>query len=418
MEFDKVNQMKIVHIATTDFGGAYKATERIQACMRLYGVDSQIIVRSRSLNTDTIEAVNTPLKKLFSKSRNLCNLLLSHGEVVTDLLGIDITKREEVRNADVIVLHWVNSFLSTATVRKLAELGKPIIWVMHDMWVFTGGCHYDANCGRFQSGCGHCPFLPYSWEKDISSWNWRRKQKLFRDISLSFVAISRWERRCAVSAGLLGKRNVIWIPNPINIDIFKPMEREELRRKYRVDNKKVILYGADKATGNKTKGFQHFLDALKEIDDEQYIAVCFGRTSGKEYTCLNNIRMVFLGNIREENELAEWYNVADVFVAPSLQEAFGYTVCEALSCGTPVAAFAVGGIMDQVEHKKNGYLADVRDVRGLAEGIVYCCENRERLGAAAREHVVENNAYSVVGEQYHSLCEALLSEENQYGRHK
>lgn len=402
--------MKIVHIATTDFGGAYKAVERIQECMRAYNLDSDILVRSRFFDTETTEVINTLLKKLLSKSKNLFNLLLSHGEIVTDLFGTDITKHPKVKEADIIILHWVNSFISSAGIRKLNRLHKPVIWVMHDMWPFTGGCHYDAYCERYMNECGQCPFIRYKRKRDISFRNLRNKHKLYSDINISFVAISMWEMQCARVSKPLQNKSISLISNPVNTDIFKPLDRNAIRKRLGIAEKKIILFGADKAIENKTKGFRYLLEALWHIDGTQYVAVCFGQAPERERVNLPNMELIYLGNIRDESVLAQWYNAADVFVAPSLQEAFGYTVCEALSCGTPVTAFAVGGMLDQIKHERNGYLAKLYDCQDLAEGIVYCVGNRERLGHAARERVVLNNSYRVIGEQYYQLCRKVSEE--------
>ncbi len=398
------SKMKIVHLVTTDFGGAYKAVERIQECLKTSDVESEILVRSRIFPTGTKEVMNTPVKKVVSKTRNFINLLLSHGEVVTDLLGADLTKRAEVREADVIMLHWTNSFVSAGTVRKLAKLHKPIVWVMHDMWVFTGGCHYDGYCGRYETGCGKCPFLSKRKEKDISRYNLEQKKKLFDDIDIAFVAISSWEKDCAQRSIPLRGKSISRILNPVNTDIFRPLDREALLAGQGLGSKKIILFGADKATENPTKGFSYLLKALSRIDGEKYMAVCFGKAPESGRAKLPNIEIRYLGTVYDEKVLAKWYNMADVFVAPSLQEAFGYTVCEALSCGTPVTAFAVGGILDQIIHKENGFLAKLYQDVELAEGIEYCAQHRERLGTAARAHVVEHNSYSVIGGQYAELC--------------
>lgn len=402
--------MKIVHIATTDFGGAYKAVERIQGCMRTYGLDSEILVRSRFFDTDTIEVIDTPLKRLISKGKNFCNLLLSHDEVITDLFGADITKHPKVHEADIIILHWVNSFISATSIRRLKRLQKPIIWVMHDMWPFTGGCHYDAYCERYMNECGQCPFIKHKRKRDISFWNLQNKHKLYSDVNISFVAISMWEMQCARASKPLQSKSISWISNPVNTDVFRPLDRNAIRDRLDIAEKKIILFGADKALENKTKGFRYLLEALQYIDGTQYAAVCFGQAPEGDRVSLPNMDLIYLGNIRDESILVQWYNAADVFVAPSLQEAFGYTVCEALSCGTPVTAFAVGGMLDQIEHQRNGYLAKLYDSQDLAEGIVYCVGNRERLGHAARERVVSNNSYRVISEQYYQLCRQLLEE--------
>lgn len=404
--------MKIVHVVTTDFGGAFKAVQRIQESIKLYGVQSDILVRLRSFDSDTIEVINTPIKRLLSKIKNFLNILQSHGEIITDKFGADLSEHFMIKNADVIVLHWVNSFVSDNTVRKLSQLRKPIIWVMHDMWVFTGGCHYDAYCGGYEAECIQCPFIGNHIKRNVAYRNLKEKERLYHEIDISFVAISEWEKQCALKSQPLKEKNIIQISNPINTDIFCPLSRDELRRKYDIPDKKVVLFGADKALQNTTKGFQYLVKALKSLDGEKYLAVCFGKAPEKKKVLLENIEIRYLGTIVDEKKLVEWYNMADVFVAPSLQEGFGYTVCEALACGTPVAAFAVGGILDQIIHKKNGYLAKLYQTEELMQGIVFCAENREKLTAFAREYVVLNNSYEVIGMQYCKLFEERLDVQN------
>lgn len=399
--------MKVVHLSTTDFGGAYKAVERIQSCLRLYGVESKILVRSRFFDTETTEVINTPLRRFFSKSRNLLNLFLSKGDVVTDLFGTDMRHNQDILDADVIVLHWVNSFISDRSVRQLMELGKPVFWVMHDMWPFTGGCHYDLYCESYKSDCASCPMVKKQRLRNISAFNLKRKRNLFASMNITMIAISRWEQRCAQESFPLKGKKVIWISNPLNTDIFKPTDdQQELREQYKIpEGKKVILFGADKALENATKGFSYLVEALRRMDGSKYVAVCFGKAPEKDRIQLPNIDIKYLGTIQDEKKLAAWYSLADVFVAPSIQEAFGYTVCEALACGTPVTAFAVGGMLDQIDHRENGYLARLYDVEDLAEGIEFCAENTKTLGKRARETVLERNSYEVIGKKYKEVLE-------------
>ncbi len=405
--------MKVVHLSTTDFGGAYKAVERIQSSLQLYGVESKILVRSRFFDTETTEVINTPLRRFFSKSRNLLNLFLSKGDVVTDLFGTDMRHNKDILDADVIVLHWVNSFISDRSVCQLMELGKPVFWVMHDMWPFTGGCHYDLYCESYKSDCASCPMIKKQRLRNISAFNLKRKRNLFASMNITMIAISRWEQTCAQESFPLKGKKVIWISNPLNTGIFKPMdEQQELREQYKIpEGKKVILFGADKALENATKGFSYLVEALRRMDGSKYVAICFGKAPEKDRIQLPNIDIKYLGTIQDEKKLAAWYSLADVFVAPSIQEAFGYTVCEALACGTPVTAFEVGGMLDQIDHRENGYLARLYDVEDLAEGIEFCAENKKTLGKRARETVLERNSYEVIGKKYKEVFECCGGEE-------
>lgn len=402
--------VKVVHLSTTDFGGAYKAVERIQGCMRLYGIQSEILVRSRFFETKTTEVIKTPFQKFCSKTRNFFNLLFSHGEVVTDLFGINLKCNPTIQGADVIVLHWVNSFISAKSVRQLASLGKPILWVMHDMWPFTGGCHYDLYCERYKEGCGQCPMLKRQRKKDITSFNLHNKKELYCSENVAFVAISKWEQACALASLPLKEKQIYWISNPLDTEIFSPVRAtQDMKVQYGISQEKqIILFGADKATENTTKGFKYLVGALKQLDGTKYSAVCFGRAPEKDRIQLPNIEIIYLGSIVDESVLAKWYSIADVFVAPSIQEAFGYTVCEALACGTPVVAFAIGGMLDQIVHCENGYLAELYNVEELKQGIEYSASHTESLGRRARELVLERNSYEVIGKKYKEVLERVV----------
>lgn len=409
--------MKVVHLSTTDTGGAFKGTWRIHECLQGQNVESCVLVRSKFSSSDTVEVIDSFGKKLFSKMRNAFNLLYSKGQVVSDIYGAHLNKIPQIIDADIIFLHWVNSFVSAQTVIDLLKLNKPIVWVMHDMWVFTGGCHCDEECGKYEVGCGQCPLTNSFDANDITHRNIMKKAKVYADSNITFVALSNWELACARKSIALQNCNIIKIPNPLNLNIFCPLEREYYQKQKQqviphLFQKKIILFGANKAIEDKNKGFNYLVESLKYLDSQKYCLVCFGgETSKQEIKMPDNMDMISLGVIHDEHELAVWYNIADVFVAPSMQESFCYTVCEALACGTPVAAFGVGGIVDQVEHMRNGYLAKIRDAYDLAIGIQFCVENRGKLTRRARNGVVDKNNYNEIGKRYVELCNNLLKKD-------
>ena len=325
-----------------------------------------------------------------------------------------MNKIPQIVEADIIFLHWVNSFVSTQTVIELLKLNKPVIWVMHDMWVFTGGCHCDEECGKYEVGCGECPLLNSHDINDITHRNIKEKAKVYADSNITFVALSDWELSCAQRSMALQDCKIVKISNPLDLNLFCPMKRKYYQKQKQkmlpaLLGKKVILFGANKAIEDKNKGFNYLIESLRYLDPQKYCVVCFGcEVQKQEIEMMISMDIIYLGMIYDEHELAVWYNVADVFVAPSLQESFCYTVCEALACGTPVAAFATGGIMDQIEHMKNGYLAKVRDVYDLAKGIEFCIENRDKITKNARNGTLQKNDYAKIGEEYAQLCSNIL----------
>lgn len=399
--------MKVVHLSTTDSGGAYKATRRISESMQSCGIQSEILIRTKTYrDTNGIDYFSNDFSRIISKIKNVGNLLLSEGEIVSDYFGTDITKHPLVSEADVVFLHWVNSFVSYDVVDKLQFLGKPIIWVMHDMWLFTGGCHCDQYCGKYELGCGNCPLLKKQIENDISKKNFTRKQKMFHNGNICIVGPSKWIVSCAQNSLITNRQRIERIPNPIDTRKYHPLDRKkELYNKYSLDGKKkIILYGAMNAVGDKNKGFTYLKEAIEKLDKNKYQLVIFGnRTEDLEIKELISTR--FLGYIHEEENLIELYNLADVFVCPSQQENYPNSVLEAQACNTPVVAFSIGGITDIVEHKKTGYLCSYGDTDAMARGIEYCVG----LKSDIHEKIKNINAYSIVGERYIELAQDCIN---------
>ena len=152
------DDIKCLHICTIDKGGAYKGAKRLNEMLNIHGVDSGILVRTKtSDDVDVYEVFDNTIGKLISKSKNLVNLAYKRGEVKRDVLGSDIRNHPLVKEADVIFLHWVSTFLSPKQIYELSILeGKKTIFWLHDMWLFTGGCHVDRRCGGYKNDCRKC----------------------------------------------------------------------------------------------------------------------------------------------------------------------------------------------------------------------------------------------------------------------
>lgn len=403
-------QTKVVHITTIDEGGAYKAVERIQNSLRNEGIVSNILLRTKlDISSDDKVCMDNSLKNIISKMKNFVNLFFASGEISRDIFGTDISNNTLIKDADVIFLHWINSFLSYKSIEKILQLGKPVIWVMHDTWLFTGGCHVNQSCERYEDECGKCPLIGTNKSKDISYLNYKDKEKIFQKYSFTVMGPSNWIVDSAKKSKILSGKNIICIPNCYNEKIFYPRcEKEALKEKLHVHTKEnIILFGAAfNGTDNKNKGFSYLLEALEKLSETDYYLLIFGNADEK--TC-KNLKQEYklLGYISDEQTLAEVYNIADVYVTPSLQESFGLTVCESMACGTPVVAFPVGGINDQITHKENGYLAKLKNAEDLTRGIEFSIINKEKLGQTA---VLSSHRYTSenIGKQYLKEINTIL----------
>lgn len=405
--------MKIVHVSTTDLGGAYEAAQRISNSLQSIGEESMVLVRSKLReSTAAVPCFDHVFQQLVSKTKNFFNLILSDGEVIFDKYGTDLCKHPMIKDADVICLHWVNSFVSVSEVNKILMLGKPVFWIMHDMWPFTGGCHYAGDCMQYREQCRDCSMVKKSKKNAAAYWQTQKKTS-FQPKNLHPVGPSRWISECAQKSQIFGEKSIVTIPNPIDTDLFYPKSIEErtgIRKKYGLsDDKKTILFGAAKVTNNPIKGFSYFTEAVQRLPKEEYQVLVLGESDGEDSLKEKiGLDVVYTGFVNNSEQLCRIYNAADLLAAPSLQENYSNTVLESLTCGIPVVAFDIGGMSDLILEKNNGYLAKFKDARDLAEGIAYVAHNKDRMGQNAREGVLQRNAFSVVGKAYKDLFQQYL----------
>ena len=165
-----------------------------------------------------------------------------------DQHGIDLSKYPEIQGADILHFHWVNEGIwSEKFIKSLIKLNKPIVWTMHDMWTFTGGCHYDDFCGKYKYGCSMCPVLKSKKEKDEAFHAQQKKSSYLAQLRIQLVGCSNWITEQA-NESLVGKRlnyKPICIPNPTNAAAFKLYEKELCKQLLEIKtDKKLILFGA------------------------------------------------------------------------------------------------------------------------------------------------------------------------------
>ena len=313
-------------------------------------------------------------------------------------------------NARLVHLHWVGAGM--LRVEELSELGCPIVWTLHDMWGFTGGCHYNKNCERFKMNCGSCPQLNSQNDEDISRDLIRRKLKSFEKINLTIVAPSRWLANQARSSKLFRNKRIEVIPNGLNTEIFKPINRKTARKYLNLPMEvPVLLFGAQSLMDPR-KGGDFLCELLKKIDFK-CILLTFGEGNLPIGTMSNitNITVRSLGNLTDDMNLALVYSAADIFLCLSREDNLPNTVAESLSCGTPCAAFDVNGLPDMIETQKNGWLAAPFDINSLAEGIHWLAfhPEKEKLRIAARNKATSEFSLERMSERYATLYAELMN---------
>ena len=411
--------MKILIVNASDInGGAARAAYRLHKSLLEQGVDSEMLVQNKSGDDYTVKSIAKnkfqkgiaklrptldaiPVKFYKNKTETLFSpAVLPFSGVVDEINRI---------NPNIVHLHWINRGM--IRIEELSKIKAPIVWSLHDNWAFTGGCHIKLDCNQYKISCGNCPRLGSDKGNDLSRSIWNRKKKTFDKLdNLTIVGLSNWVNNCSKESSLLQSKNHINIPNPLNTKIFKPFYKNKSRELWSLpENKKLVLFGAMNATSDINKGFSQLSEAIKKIDVFNVDFVVFGSSKPKNAQDLG-CNVHYIGCLADDISLITLYSAVDVMVVPSIQEAFGQTASEAMSCQTPVVAFAHTGLLDIVEHKKNGYLAKPLDTTDLANGIEWVLNNKsyDELCKNAREKVLKEFDSKIVAKKYINLYREIL----------
>lgn len=412
--------MKILIVNTFDIlGGAARSAYRLHKSLLSAGIDSKMLVQTKKSDDYTVISVygSSKIGKAFSLIRPTLDqipLNFYKNRIKTPFspawlpFSKVIEKIKEI-NPDIVHLHWIAGGM--IRIEDLAKINKPIVWTLHDNWAFTGGCHIKWSCERYTNSCGACPVLGSDKKYDLSKKVWIRKNKILKKINMVIVCPSKWLHDCSKKSSLLKDKRHKIIPNPIDADLFKPIDESISRKIWNLpQDKKLIAFGAISPTSDINKGFKELKEALYKIADKKNIElVVFGSSKPKNPPDVG-FKIHYLGHLHDDISLIILYNAVDVMVVPSLQENLSNTIMESLACGTPVVAFNVGGNSDMIEHLKNGYLAKPFDIDDLRIGIEWVLNtaNYDELCKNAREKVLREFDSKIVAKKYIELYEEVL----------
>lgn len=408
--------MRILLINTSERrGGPAIAASRLMDALRNNGIKAKMLVRDKSTDQISVVGLNKSWRRVwqFFWERTIIwgsNRFSKKNLFAVDIAntGTDITSLPEFRQADVIHLHWINQgMLSLEDIKKITDSGKPVVWTLHDMWPFTGICHYSQGCEKYKSQCERCHFLANQHKKDLSYKVFNKKKNIYSGCNITFISCSNWLMNTAKSSHLIGDKEIISIPNAININMFKPRDKKTAREKLNLpQDKKLLLFGSVKIN-NKIKGIDYLIEATKIIADRnpEYInktgVVIFGENS-EQYEQLFPFSIFSMKYVKSDKELTDIYNAVDLYVTPSLQDNLPNTIVEAMACGIPCVGFNTGGIPQMIDHLHNGYVAEYKSAEDLANGIIWTLTEGDynTLSQEARRKAVSTYSENTVAQQY------------------
>ncbi len=419
--------MRVLIINTNErIGGAAVAASRLTEALNNNGVKAKMLVRDKQ--TDLLTTIPLPsswlLKWHFLWERLVIFFHLHFSkkhlfEIDIANSGTDITNLPVFKEADVIHLHWINQgMLSLQNIRKILKSGKPVVWTMHDLWPATAICHLSLGCNQFSSECHHCKYLPNNGSKhDLAYKIWTRKKNTYNQGNISFVTCSHWLESEAKKSALLKEFNITTIPNPIDTHLYCRGNQEEARKKENLPtDRKLILCVCQRLT-NRNKGMQYLVEACNQLatshpEMRDQTGVILLGSHAEELAEQLPFPTYPLGYIVDEQRIINIYRSADLFVLPSLSENLPNTIMEAMACGIPCLAFRIGGIPEEIDHKRNGYLAKYEDASDLANGIRWILfeSDYDQLSSQCTTKVARNYSQSSVSIQYIEVYQHAIAQ--------
>ena len=418
--------MRILIVNTSEKnGGAAVAANRLMEALNSNGEDAKMLVRDKQTDDKRVVALRRSRlhwwRFLWERWCIFLHLHLSRQrlfELDIANTGTDITTLPEFKAADIIHLSWINqAMLSLADIKKIVNSGKPVVWTMHDIWPATAICHYARGCKQFHTACHHCPLLPRGGgNNDLSARVWRKKVAILQDKSILFVACSKWLEGQAKQSALLKNQIVTSIPNPIDTRIFYKQDKKQARRAFGLpENKQLILFVSQRVTDER-KGVNYFIGALQQLVTEhpamkQNTGVVILGGHSAEVAARLPIPAYALGYVSDAEKIASVYNSTDLFVLPSLEDNLPNTIMEAMACGIPCVGYRVGGLPEEIDHLKNGYVAAYKDVNDLARGIYWVLNEAEYdvLSTQAIEKVISCYSQKAVSLRYIEVYNQALA---------
>jgi glycosyltransferase involved in cell wall biosynthesis len=417
--------VRITHLSKYDLtGGAAKSAYRLHTGLRLIGHDSRMLVQQKELKDETLICFQPPLapatrlRRVFRRYalRNQRRPISSRpggatyftddrSENGADILG-------QIPRSDVLNLHWIAGFFDYRDFFPHVPAGLPVVWTLHDMNPFTGGCHYDEGCGRYVEHCGRCPQLASSDDNDLSARIWKRKKMAFASLGaqmLHLVAPSHWLAEEVRRSSLFSCHPITVIPNGLDTERFKPRDRRLAREILGIPlESRVVLFLAESAS-EKRKGLGLLLEALRGLENDSDL-LFLGVGSGFTSDMVTQPSML-TGNIADERILSMIFSAADLFVLPSLEDNLPNTAIEALACGIPTVAFAIGGLPDIVQQGKTGILVPKGDISALMAGIMALLNDPDRrasMAEASRRAAVQEHSLAVQARRYEAVYKQLI----------
>ena len=315
---------------------------------------------------------------------------------------------------DIINLHDVNRWLDQPSFFNSLPASLPIVWSLHVLLPITGGCIYTGDCDGFTKECGHCPQLQKRYAKDVSNRFFDFKRKWYDKLNLHLVGNSQWTTdQINRSALARHAKSIRTIHYGINVDQFKPVNKQVARESLGLDQNKFVIGFACSDFHERRKGAHLLMEALKGLPAKEVTLVVFG--GGLWPREAAPCETITLGSIGSPRLQSIFYSALDAFAMPTQVETFGLVAAEAMACETPVVAYPGGGLADVVISGETGLVEpEYGNVSGLTRMLYWMWKHpleRKEMGAAGRKRVIKNFSDLLMADKYKKLYQEIIEQQ-------
>ncbi len=408
--------MKFLQINLSDYsytGGTGIAMNRLHNGIQKKGFDSKVLCIHKELeDSHTIKLQRSNVVRALESLLLKCEVELGLNDISRVITAMNLKNHPAYQEADVITLHCIHDkFISYLLLPWITQ--KPTVFYLHDMWSFTGHCHYSYECDRWKTGCGQCPHpeVPGYIKRDNTRLEWQIKNWVYSHSNMQVVTPSKWMYNL-VKESILNRFPIHHIPYGIDTEVYAPVAPESCRSQLGIPlNKKVLMFNA-LSLKDYRKGGDLLVRALSKLPESlksEIVLLTIGKGDGLPENI--GIQTMNMGFISSEKSKATLYSAADIFVCSTRADNSPLVLYESIACGTPVVGFNVGGVPDLVRPSVTGLLAETENVEALSNCILELLENtslRRNMSQQCREVAVEEYSLDLYAQRFIDLYSHIL----------
>lgn len=409
------DQLKVVQVSSYDLIGIQVNGFLMHKWMHQQGHDSRMLMFSNQSGDTGVRELGSQIQRRLNRSMFRLDAKLS-SRAMLPTLSYRLEKDPWVRDADIVNLQLIHAapFFSLLGLPKLSRT-KRVVLSVHDLFLMTGHCIYPLNCERWKSGCGNCPDLgiPFEISRDTSARNWKLKRWIFKRSNLDIVIGSPWQEEQIQQSPILSRFRRHMIPYGVDTRVFRPRDKKEARRLLGLPEDAHIIAFRSVLFYRNFKGSEFIEAALKLFNPQRpTVLLIFEDVDGMR-ELRDKYQFYFLGWVVDSEKIALGLQAADIFLMPSIAEAFGLMAIESMACGTPPIVFDGTALPETIGGPDCGVIVPQGNATALAKAIKECLADPQRLEFYRQNglrHVALKHSFEDYAKRYLDLYQELAKE--------